>query len=787
MPASKPKKQPTVLTVFGATGDLMERKLAPALLHLFKQKNLPTNFSVIACSRRDWSDEDFRAHLKKSLKKHYPKASGPSLNQFLRLFSYHQGLLEDPQGYQRLKTRLSKLDKKLKVRSNKLFYLAIPPNFYDNLFHQLAASGLTDAHESSWTRVIVEKPFGKDLIHAQKLDILLAKLFTEDQVYRIDHYLAKEVLQNIMAFRFSNNLLEDVWNNKFIEKIEIRLLEKIDVQGRGEFYDGVGALLDVGQNHLLQMLALVTMSNPGSLSGPGIRLKRAEIMENLHIMNKDEVHSQTLRAQYRGYRKEDGVAHASNTETYFKIKTEVENNRFKGVPIYIESGKNFPEDRKEIVVTFRHPSPCLCPVGSHLKNRIYFTIQPAAGIMIEFWSKKPGAGMMLEKKTLDFQYEVDPTQRYLAEYARLISDAINGDQTLFVSSSEAISAWKFIDPIVIAWQKKQTPLEFYGKNNKILEKFPADEEMLQTPAVPKLGMIGLGKMGKNLALQMMDKGYRIVSINQHSRKAVEELSSNPQFSALDNYEDILKSLPGQRVIWLMVPHAQVDEVLFGKAGLVKHLKRGDIVVDGGNSFYKDSIRRGKQLEKRGIEFLGAGVSGGPKGARNGATLMVGGPRKTYLKLEPLFRAISVFGGYKFFPGYGSGHFVKMVHNGIEYGMMQSLAEGFAILKASPFKLNLADVAYLYNHGSVIESRLVGWLRDGLVSRGPNLRGISGVVGYTGEGEWTAKAAKELKVPAEIIERSFRFRVNSKKSQNFVGKLVSSMREQFGGHNVTRRA
>jgi glucose-6-phosphate 1-dehydrogenase len=734
----------------------------------------------VGFSRRNWSDEDFRKHLKKALNKHYSSGPDRDLNKFFKLFSYHQGQLEEPQAYQRLSVRLNKLDRKLKVHSNKLFYLAIPPHFYDNLFRQLAASGLTNTKEPGWTRVLVEKPFGKDLIHAQKLDKLLGKLFSEEQVYRIDHYLAKEILQNIMAFRFSNNLLEDVWNNKFIEKIEIKLLEHIDVEGRGEFYDGVGALLDVGQNHLLQMLALVAMDNPGAMSGTSIRLKRAEVMNDLHSLSLDEIRMNTLRAQYRGYRKEEGVARNSNTETYFKIKTQVENRRFKGVPIFIESGKNFPENDKQIIVTFKHPTPCLCPVGNHLKNRIYFKIQPKAGIIIEFWSKKPGSGMQLEKKTLDFEYEMDPSQRYLAEYARLISDAITGDQTLFVSSREALSAWKFIDPIVNAWQKKLTPLEFYAKNNKILDKFPTNENAPKAALPQKLAMLGLGKMGKNLALQMMEKGWQVSSTNQHSRQAVEELSANLQFSVADNYEQLLKSLPEPRIIWLMVPHDKVDNVL---RDLSRHLKRGDIVADGGNSFYKDSIRRGNLLQKRGIEFLGIGVSGGPGGARNGACLMIGGDRKTYLKLESLFRSISVFGGYKFFAGFGSGHFVKMVHNGIEYGMMQSLAEGFAILKKSPFKLNLVDVAYLYNHGSVVESRLVGWLKDAFIARGQNLKGITGVVGYTGEGEWTAKTAKEFKIPAEIIEKSFRFRVKSKQTQTFVGKLVSSMREQFGGHSV----
>ncbi|MBX4204778.1 MAG: glucose-6-phosphate dehydrogenase [Candidatus Doudnabacteria bacterium] len=776
----KNENSPTILAVFGATGDLVSRKLLPAIYHLYRNKQLPNKFKVIGVARRPFSDDEFRKLMKKAL---VAKIRRPEkLDEFLKLFSYHQGQFDQDATYTSLKKVLNAQDTKWKTRANKLFYLATPPNFYDNLLHKLAGTGLAKQTGKTWARIIVEKPFGKDLDHAEHLDVLLGKLFDESQVYRIDHYLAKEVLQNIMAFRFANNLLEDVWNRKYVEKIEIKLLEEIDVEGRGEFYDGVGALLDVGQNHLLQELALVTMDKPESFRTVDIHARRAEILKNLRLMNAETVKSDTMRAQYTGYTREPGVARNSNTETYFKLETYIDNPRWQDVPIYLEAGKKFPANEKSVTVTFKHPEPCLCPPGVHYQNRVIFRIQPTPGIEIEFWSKKPNSsGMELEKRLLHFNYESDPSTRYLAEYAKLISDSLAGDQTLFVSSREAISSWRFIDPIVKAWKAKLTPLLTYKKDFKILSEF--DRRIRPQRPFTKLAMVGLGKMGKSLSLQLLEKGFSLVAANTHSKDAVSELSRHSNFHAYPTDQQMLASLPKPRLVWLMVPHAQVDEVLFGKDGLAKILDRGDIVIDSGNSYFKDTIRRGRLLTRRGIEFMDLGFSGGPGGARRGGCLMIGGKKSLYQKLEHVFASMAADGAYNYFGKIGAGHFVKMVHNGIEYGMMQSLAEGFGILKASPFRLNLIDVADIYNHGSVIESRLVGWLKDGFEMRGQNLKGITGVVGYTGEGEWTAKTAKQLRVPAKIIEESFLFRVKSKKTQSFVSKLVSSMREQFGGHSV----
>lgn len=295
----------------------------------------------------------------------------------------------------------------------------------------------------------------------------------------------------------------------------------------------------------------------------------------------------------------------------------------------------------------------------------------------------------------------------------------------------------------------------------------------------QLAYIGLGKMGLNMVERLIERGYDVF-VYDLSSEAVEKAVS---FGAkkTESLTDMVGKLSAPRLVWTMVfPHSAVDSVLKELAPL---LQRGDAVIDGGNAFYKDSIRRAQELEKRGIEFLDAGVSGGPAGARNGACIMVGGKREVFSQFSPLFKDLTVQDGYGYMGKSGAGHFVKMVHNGIEYGMMQAIAEGFTILKQSNLDIDLTKVADVYNHKSVIESRLVGWLKDAYEQYGENLDVVSGTVGHTGEGEWTAKIAKEMGVPVPIIEGAFQFRAQSEKNPSYTGKVLSALRNMFGGHSV----
>jgi 6-phosphogluconate dehydrogenase len=297
----------------------------------------------------------------------------------------------------------------------------------------------------------------------------------------------------------------------------------------------------------------------------------------------------------------------------------------------------------------------------------------------------------------------------------------------------------------------------------------------------KIGYIGLGKMGFGMVELMLEKGYKVVATNRSSEPIdkIAEKGAEPVY----NYSELLEKLDeGPRVLWLMVPWKAVDDVL---SEFVDQLNEGDIVIDGGNSPYTETVRRHEELSEKGIKFMDVGVSGGPSGARNGACMMIGGEEEIFQNLEPLFKDLSVVDGYGHMGKAGAGHFVKMVHNGIEYGMMQAIAEGFEVMKKSEFQINLPEVTKVYNHGSVIESRLVGWLESAYQQYGPDLTDISGEVSHSGEGQWTVEAAQRLGVPVENIKQSLQFRIDSQGNPSYTGKVVSALRNQFGGHDVSK--
>lgn len=295
----------------------------------------------------------------------------------------------------------------------------------------------------------------------------------------------------------------------------------------------------------------------------------------------------------------------------------------------------------------------------------------------------------------------------------------------------------------------------------------------------KIGYLGLGKMGLNMVLRLREKGHQVVAWNRSPEPGKTAAAAGAVIAT--DLENLVSQLSTPRLIWLMLPAGDITEQHLQK--LIPLLEKGDTVIDGANSFYKDSQRRGALLHKHGIHFLDIGVSGGPSGARNGASLMIGGETETYSKLESLFADIASENAYQFFPGYGAGHFVKMVHNGIEYGMMQAIAEGFAVMKASEYDLDLEKVADIYQHRSVIESRLVGWAQSGFQRFGTDLDEVTSTIAHTGEGEWTVQAAKELGVEVPIIEGSFQFRVESGQKPAYTNKVVSMLRHEFGGHSV----
>lgn len=768
---------PTIIVIFGATGDLTGRKLVPALFDLYRKGLLPPLIQIVGFARRDMPVAEWQEQVRAMCRTLAPDQE-QLIEDFSRLFTYQAGQFQDAVGYQELATSLGMKDKEWKTCANKLFYLAVPPIFYGDIVQQLHDSHLTDpcSAEEGWTRVVVEKPFGKDLASAQELDGLLARLFKEEQIYRIDHYLGKETVQNILAFRFSNAFLEPAWDNRSIERIHLRFWEEAGIEGRGEFYDATGALRDVGQNHLLQMLALFTMENPGEFTAEAVRARRTQVLSALQPMTEAAVTAQSVRGQYEGYGQEEGVREGSNTETYFRLQTGLQLPAWQGVPIILEAGKKMNESVVDAIVTFRHHMPCLCPAGQHYQTTLRYRIQPQEGVRISFWVKKPGAQMVIEEKDFAFDYAAAfSKESFLDAYVKLFLDAIRGDQTLFVSTPEILASWNYIDPIEEAWQKNTSPLLSYQAGSS---GPPEPRPALPEAERRKIGYVGLGKMGLNMVSRLIRLGWEVAAYDpdEAARLSAAQLGAR----IVSSLAELKQELGEQALLWVMVPHQVVDSVLQELAAV---LQPGDTIIDGGNSFYKDSIKRAQLLSAQKIHFLDVGVSGGPAGARDGACLMIGGQPDVYAKAHSLWRDLSTVGGFDYMGGSGAGHFVKMVHNGIEYGMMQAIAEGFALLKQSSFKLDVERIADLFNHGSVIESRLVGWLKLAYQEHGSDLGDISGAVAHSGEGEWTVQAAQELGIPVPVIKSALQFRLDSAEQPSYTGQIVSALRNQFGGHKV----
>ncbi len=463
--------KPTSVIIFGATGDLTRRKLARALLSLYCKGFMPDKFQVIGVSRRDYSDQQFRNFLlEESLKDRLSEFSKSDINNFLKNVFYQQGMFEDIKTYNNIKKKLVNSDTDLNICSNKLYYLAVPPKYYQGIFKNLANSELTlpCSDKTGWTRVLVEKPFGSDIETAKMLDQMLGKLFKEEQIFRIDHYLAKDTLQNIIFFRFSNIIFEPGWNNNYIEKVEIKLLEDLDIGTRGSFYDSIGALRDVGQNHMLQMLALIAMENPGGFLAGSIRKKRSDVFRSLVPLNSAElVKKCVVRGQYSGYRNTPDVDPHSQTETYFKIRAFIDNKRWKNIPFYLESGKALKRKETEILIYFHDAKRCEWPETHGTRkhqNILNIKIFPDEGILIRFWAKKLGLLWDLEPKDLEFSYNRSPEDGVGEEYNKVLLDCLQGDQTLFISTEEEYLAWEFITPICKNW--KHTKLHHYRKGSQ---------------------------------------------------------------------------------------------------------------------------------------------------------------------------------------------------------------------------------------------------------------------------------------------------------------------------------
>ncbi len=454
--------QPAAIIIFGGTGDLARRELLPALADLFADGHFAEPVRIIGFSKEEHTDGSYRAFVRDALAEFGTEYSEDTTEAFLELVSYRRGLFQEAESYRVLGEHLVEVDREVSSALDKVFYLAVPPRFYTDIFEQLAQSGLALPYGDNGerTRVAVEKPFGEDISSARELDEQLSGLFAEEQIFRIDHYLAKETLQNILTYRFSNAIFEPVWSAEYVEKVEVNFLETLGMEERGSFYDKVGALRDVGQNHVLQLLAAATMENPGAFDADAIRGERARVFEALHSVDDSTVTEYVRRAQYNGYRNEEGVAADSQTETFFEMQTHIDTERWRGVPFILRGGKCMPEDRVDVKVHFKDPGRCLCPedVAAHSHPNVQeFQVKPDDRIRLQFWVKKPGFEMDLQPCYLDFSYAEEHS--IPSAYERVLFDCIRNDRTLFASTDEVLASWQFVTPVLKRWDA--VPLETY--------------------------------------------------------------------------------------------------------------------------------------------------------------------------------------------------------------------------------------------------------------------------------------------------------------------------------------
>ena len=384
--------------------------------------------------------------------------------KFFSKFFYLPGDIKDKKTFENISLKLSERDEKNKKCSNKLFYLAVFPALYQELFEMIASSGLAipcapvfDQYEG-WIKILVEKPFGENALEAEKLDLLLGTLFMENQIFRVDHYLAKETIQNLLVFRFANPLFEALWCSKHIKSVSVKMFEENTVKERGTFYDHVGALKDVGQNHLLSLLSIIAMEMPKAFDSNNIRSEREKVLCNIKV--KDGA----TRAQYNGYKDETGVEKDSQTETYFKANLEVDNNRWKGVDFIIEHGKGFSKTDAFIEIVYWENTPDELFLGT--PNKLIFEIQPKEKIEIEFSAKKPGFGFEIEKQYMQFHYKDDGVSPFFYPYEKLLVDALSGDQTLFVSTGEMKEAWRIVSEIEKKMKKNELKVYEKGVDRK---------------------------------------------------------------------------------------------------------------------------------------------------------------------------------------------------------------------------------------------------------------------------------------------------------------------------------
>lgn len=462
-----------IFVIFGASGDLTKRKLVPALYSLFVQDLFPGKFALLGVSRSRFTDQEFREEMRKAILQFKEIENESRINEFVEKIHYTSIQVDEAKSYLLLKERIDKITSGEETGGNSIYYLSTPPVLYGIIPKYLAGVGL-NSQDDGWKRLIIEKPFGYDLASAVELKDQLLKDWEEEQIFRIDHYLGKETVQNLLVTRFSNGIFEPLWNRNYIHHVEITSAESIGVEKRGGYYDSSGALRDMVQNHLLQVAAITAMEPPSSLEAVAIRNEILKVFQSFRPIRNKDVKTSTIRGQYLastiknekipGYREEEGVDPHSSTETFAALKFYIDNWRWGGVPFYIRTGKRLPTRVTEVVIHFRQtPHFLFSQTAVHSSaNQLVIRIQPDEGILLKFGMKTPGAGFEVQTVNMDFHYADLAHQRIPGAYERLIYDSVKGDTTLFARTGEVLEAWKFLAPVIETWEKdKDIPLYGY--------------------------------------------------------------------------------------------------------------------------------------------------------------------------------------------------------------------------------------------------------------------------------------------------------------------------------------
>jgi len=723
------------IVVVGASGDLAKKKTYPSLLSLYDDNLLPKDTLIWGYARSRLTDDDLRDRLRPYLLKE--KHSEAVVESFLQICRYQGGeKYGDEDAFGELKHSIDAFEAEHpeNEKFNRLFYFAIPPNVFAETGIAIKRTCMQDDNKG-FTRMIVEKPFGRDLDSFEELNRTLAEHFTEDHIYRIDHFLGKEMVQNLTVLRFSNAWFERVWNANDIQCVILTFKEPFGTEGRGGYFDQYGIIRDILQNHLLQILTLLAMEAPTTVDGPGsgkaIRDSKVAVLNSIPPIKLEDV----ILGQYEGYADDPTILNKdTNCATFAMVRMYINTPRWHGVPFILKAGKALDERKAEMRIQFKDaPAARFLFAGQACpRNELVLRLQPHEAVYMKTNVKSPG----FAAKPIQSELEVNYDTRFFANdeisnpdaYTRLILDVLQGKHAAFVRDDELRRAWQIFTPLLhqieseniqpimypqgsrgpkeaddyitnVCGYKRNEDYVFYeggfarkteGSNRRPSVIKPDNGIIISDEDKADIGLWGLAVMGQNFALNIASHGFKVCVGNRSTEKVVQTVArakaeGNLPLIGSDNVGHFVAQLKKPRKVIILVQAGKpVDDTI---SHLAAYMEEGDLIIDGGNEWFPNSIRRAKFLESQGIHFIGMGISGGEEGARHGPSLMPGGPKEAYDMVEPILTKCAAqverTGACAGYLGpVGSGNYVKMVHNGVEYGDMQLIAEVYDVLTVS---------------------------------------------------------------------------------------------------------